>query len=92
MGEKKARMPVMAHWRLFEGTLKGILGDVETQLAGIQLLAKEGNLASVQRSYQRARKSIKEASDAMLSDYKDMGDEIRRAQANVGVAKCLLEK
>ena len=92
MDEKKARMPVMAHWHLFEGTLKGILSDVETQLAGIQLMANEGNLASVQRSCQRARKSIKEASDVMLGDYKEMGDEIRRAQANVGFAKCLLEK
>ena len=91
-GWEKARMPVIAHWRLFEGTFKGILGDVETQLAGIQLLPSEGNLSSIQRSCQRARKSIKGASDAMLSDYKDMGDEIHRAQANVGITKCLLEK
>ena len=92
MDEKKARMPVMAHWRLCEGTLKGILSDVETQLAGIQLLASEGNLASVQRRYQRARKNLREASDTMLGDYIEMGDEIRRAQAKVGIAKCLLEK
>ena len=92
MDEKKARMPVMAHWRLCEGKLKGILSDVETQLAGIQLLASEGNLASVQRSCQRARKNLREASEAMLGDYSEMGDEIRRAQGNVGIAKCLLEK
>ena len=85
-------MQVITHMRTLQSCLTNILGDIETQLTGIQQLARKANLTSTLRSCQRARHKLSGLTDQLQTDLDESGDEIRQAQNNVGVTKCILVK
>ena len=86
--QKKSRKHVVAHWRVLQIKMKAMNTYLETQLAGIQLLASEGNVCSGERSAKALRDKMAEDFEVLTDKIDEMGDDIKRAQQNLSIIKC----